>query len=66
MKTVDLFEHLAAQQARWEELAAQGALPSVDSCRNDGTRRTPNKRRLLANAHERARAAGVEPFPSNY
>ena len=66
MKTVDLFEYLAEKEARWNGLAAQSVLPSVESCRNDGARRTPNKRRLLANAEARAKAAGIESIPSNY
>jgi hypothetical protein len=66
MKTVDLFRHLATMEARWDALAAEGKLPSVESCRNDGARRTPNKRRLLANAEARAKAAGIEPVPSRY
>lgn len=66
MKTIAFDRYSDDVRARKARLALEGDLPDLDSCRNDGTRRTPNKRRLLANADERARAAGAEPFPSNY
>ncbi len=34
--------------------------------RNNGRRRTPEKREFLKAIAERARAAGVEPLPANF
>jgi hypothetical protein len=38
----------------------------LERARNDGRRRTPEKRELLRRMAERARAAGVEPFPAAF
>jgi hypothetical protein len=38
----------------------------IERARNDGRRRTPEKRELLRRIGERARAAGVEPFPAAF
>jgi uncharacterized membrane protein YebE (DUF533 family) len=38
----------------------------IVAARNDGTRRTPEKRETLARIQKRARAAGVEPLPARF
>jgi hypothetical protein len=38
----------------------------IVSARNNGERRTPEKRELLARTQERAKAAGVEPLPAKF
>ena len=66
MKTIAFDTYLEDIRDRKARLALAGDLPDPESCRNDGARRTPNKRRLLANAEARAKAAGIEPVPSQY
>ena len=39
---------------------------TTDALRNEGTRRTPEKRELLRRIEERARAAGEKPVRANY
>jgi hypothetical protein len=38
----------------------------IVASRNDGTRRTPEKREMIARIQKRARAAGVEPLPARF
>ena len=66
MKTIEFDRYMEDIRARKARLAPAGELPNFESCRTDGARRTPNKRRLLANAEARAKAAGVDPILSNY
>ena len=66
MKTITFECYTQNIRDRQARLELAGELPDLESCRNDGARRTPNKRRLLANAEARAKAAGIEPVPSKY
>ena len=52
-----------------ERKAALGIVDTperTESMRNRGTRRTPEKRAMLARIEERARAAGIEPLKAYY
>ncbi len=39
---------------------------ATDALRNEGTRRTPDKRELLRRVEDRARAAGLEPVKAHF
>jgi hypothetical protein len=50
-----------------ERRQALGITEADDAaCRNDGSRRTPEKRQLLREIAERCAEAGVQPLPVNY
>lgn len=65
MKTIELEAYLGGIKARKAKLAADG-LSVVESCRNGGGRRTPEKRAALKRAENRAKAAGVQPISANF
>ncbi len=62
--TLDLF--LADIKARKAALGMKDTPAEVETMRNKGGRRTPEKRKLLRRVEERARSAGVEPLESYY
>lgn len=66
MKTITMSDLRARVQAAkcrigWTDDEAQ-----IAALRNSGQNRTAAKRALLAEIEERARAAGLDPVPSNY
>jgi hypothetical protein len=64
MRAIRLEDLGKALERRQREL---GITPErLERARNDGRRRTPEKRELLRRMAERARAAGVEPFPAAF
>ena len=62
---IDMQAHLERVRARKAELGIDDEA-LTDSLRNDGSRRTPDKRDLLVRIEARARAAGQEPLKTNY
>tara|TARA_R100000655_G_scaffold80006_1_gene119425 strand:+ start:308 stop:508 length:201 start_codon:yes stop_codon:yes gene_type:complete len=66
MQTLDLNCYLAAVEARKVELDFDEGAGAVAARRNNGARRTPAKRRMLARTAERAEAAGLAPLPAIY
>lgn len=66
MKTLDLNCYLAAVEARKVELGFDEGAEAVAARRNNGTRRTRSKRRMLRTTAVRAAAAGLAPLPANY
>ena len=58
--------HLERVRARKAELGIVDDEASIESLRNDGARRKPGKREMLAHIEARARAAGQEPLKANY
>ncbi|WP_157668087.1 hypothetical protein [Croceicoccus marinus] len=66
MKTLELNGYLAGVSARKAELASNGVMLAVESCRNGGARRTAEKRSALKRADARAKVADVQPVLSNY
>lgn len=66
MKTLELNGYLADLNARKAKLASDGVVLVVESCRNDGVRRTAGKRSMLERADARAKAASVQRTLSNY
>jgi uncharacterized membrane protein YebE (DUF533 family) len=38
----------------------------IAAARNDGTRRTPEKREMLGRIQQRAKAAGIEPLAAKF
>ena len=63
-EAITLDDFLAAAEARKRDLGITDA--DIEAARNSGTRRTPEKRELLARIADRARRGGKTPLPANY
>jgi len=65
MRSLGRFEDYLVKS---ERLRAVSGLTEADyaRARNNGRRRTPDKRLFLEGIAERARAAGVEPLPAHF
>ena len=66
MRTIDLAAWLTRVRARKAELGIVDTPERIESLRNKGGNRKPEKRELLRRADERARAAGKVPVKSYY
>ena len=63
---IALFDLLSAIRRRKADLAVADTPERTDELRNNGSRRTPQKRAALARIEERAHCAGVEPLKANF
>ena len=63
-EAIDGYDYLRRVAARKRELGITD--DDIEAVRNSGTRRTPEKRELLARIADRARRAGKTPLPANY
>ena len=63
-EAIDGYDYLRRVAARKRELGITDA--DIEAVRNSGTRRTPEKRKLLVRIAERARRGGKTPLPANY
>lgn len=66
MKTITMSDLRTRVQAAKRRIGWTDDEASIAALRNTGRNRTPAKRALLAEIDERARAAGLDPVPSNY
>ena len=64
MRTITLEDHIKQVQARKNLLGITNNM--IEACRNNGERRTLEKRELLRQIEERARVAGLTPLPANF
>lgn len=63
---ITLSDLLSRIRARKAELGIVDTAETTEAMRNRGTRRTREKRALLARSEARAREAGIDPVPGHY